>query len=1304
MANILPSKSYARIDVRLDLPDLIEVQLESFKRLKEEGLADLFHEVSPIESYNKGMKLYFPSRTEEAEQWGLSYWFGESKYTVEECVERDLTYSTPLYVSVLLIGPDVPEPIKQDIFLGDFPEMTEKGTFVINGTERVVVSQLIRSPGVYFEAPIDRATGRPLSMAKLIPDRGAWMEFETRKSDYLTLRFNRKRTIPITIFLRALSAVDDGLSLKDSPLKEGTDEELMQLFGDIDNNPDRMYIPSTLAQEPEWDLSSGVTIAEAALMEFFKRMRPGDPATLENARDFLEEQLFDQRHYDLERVGRYKLSQKLELDNIVPRKNRTVTKWDIVRLVRRMILINNGIHAADDIDHLGNRRAKTVGELIQNKLRIGLRRMERVIKERMSIRDQDQLSPITLINIRPVVAALREFFGSSQLSQFMDQTNPLAELRHKRTLSALGPGGLRRERAGFDVRDVHHSHYGRICPIETPEGPNIGLIGRLATFSRVNEYGFIETPYRRVIKKMTPDDPLLIDRAFYEDVIDPKSEKVIYKQDERITKEIASDLKKKGISEVSIVPYVTGEMEYLSADVEDKYVIAQANTPLSEMNEFVRDRVSCRYHSTFLFSETNNIDFMDVAPHQIVGISASLIPFLEHDDANRALMGSNMQAQAVPLLRPDVPQVSTGMEYHAAIDSGQVIVADEDGEVISVTGKEVVVKTNNGGNKVYQLRKYHRSNQSTCIDQRPAVVKGQKINQNDVIADSSSTDGGELALGQNVVVAFISWEGGNFEDAILISERLVQDDVFTSVHIEKYEVESRDTRLGPEEITRDIPNVGDDAIKDLDDRGIIRIGAEVGPNDILVGKISPKGEKELTPEERLLRAIFGEKSRDVKDTSLRMPHGERGKVVDVKVFTREDDADLSAGVDMMVRVSVAQRRKITAGDKMAGRHGNKGVVSKVVPIEDMPFLEDGTMVDIILNPLGVPGRMNIGQVLETHLGWAASRLGFRAISPVFDGASEEEIEAELARAWLIDQAWKETTDKAWDLISQEEYDPMMIESDDEVRRLYLETWLGERGYDVYRLISDYTYARRSTLFEWLRDECCDPEEIVIFDGDQITETEWKHRDQKAVETCLRLWLKKQGEMDENIPDEKLWEKAQKVSVETGKPIPLLGKQTLRDGKSGEPYDQPVTVGVMTMLKLHHLVEDKVHARSTGPYSLVSQQPLGGKAQFGGQRFGEMEVWALEAYGAAYTLQEMLTVKSDDVQGRVKTYEAIVKGEQIEEPSIPASFRVLVKELQSLGLAVEAVTDTGEIIRFGKDEERTKPPRLGTGLLTLGEGL
>ncbi len=1293
MASSLPRKNFARIPVKLNLPDLIEVQLDSFERLKREGLADLFHEVSPIESYNKGMKLYFPSRSPESEQWGLKYWFGEPKHTIDECVERDLTYASPLYVSVLLAGADVPEPMKQDIFLGDFPEMTDKGTFIINGTERVVVSQLIRSPGVYFEAPVDRSTGRALAMAKLIPDRGAWMEFETRKSDYIILKFNRKRTVPITVFLRALAAVDDGNS--DSPLKTGSDEEILALFKDVDNNPERMFIASTLRQEPEWDLSTGHSIAEAALIEFFRKMRPGDPATLENAREFLEEQLFDQRHYDLERVGRYKLNQKLDLKVPIPHRN--VTKEDIVRLVRRMIQINNGVEKPDDIDHLGNRRVKTVGELIQNKLRIGLRRMERVIKERMSIRDQEQLSPVTLVNIRPVVAALREFFGSSQLSQFMDQTNPLAELRHKRTLSALGPGGLRRERAGFDVRDVHHSHYGRICPIETPEGPNIGLIGRLASFARVNEYGFIETPYRKVYKSFPCDDERLIGRAVKADVRDAKGNEIV-KAGERIDEKIFKKLAKLG-EEVKIFSYVSDEIEYLSADAEDKYVIAQANAPLTEHNEYVRERVSSRYHSGFVFSTPDSIQFMDVAPNQVVGISAALIPFLEHDDANRALMGSNMMAQAVPLVRPEIPLVSTGMEYHAALDSGQVIVAEADGEVTSVTGSTIVIREKDGL-RPYQLRKYQRSNQSTCIDQRPAVVKGQIVKGGDIIADSSSTESGELALGQNVVVAFLSWEGGNFEDAILLSERLVQEDRFTSVHIEKYEVEARDTKLGPEEITRDIPNVGEDAIKDLDENGIIRIGAEVGPNDILVGKITPKGEKELTPEERLLRAIFGEKSRDVKDTSLRMPHGERGKVVDVKVFTREENSDLSAGVDMMVRVSVAQRRKITAGDKMAGRHGNKGVVSKVVPIEDMPFLEDGTPVDLILNPLGVPGRMNIGQVLEVHLGWAAKRLGFRALTPVFDGATEEEIEAELARAWIVDQAWKEAAQTAWEWLKQEEYDPEMIQDDDEVRRLYLEEYLSERGYDVYDLYK-VDYARDATSREWLRDHGYDPD--TIFYSETTNPQGRQVFNDAAINACLRLWMESLGQSGK-VSDEKLYDETQALMASTGTPIPTLGKQILRDGKSGLPYDQAVTVGVMTILKLHHLVEDKVHARSTGPYSLVTQQPLGGKAQFGGQRFGEMEVWALEAYGAAYTLQEMLTVKSDDVQGRVNTYEAIVKGEPIEDPSIPASFRVLVKELQSLGLAVEAINESGDVVKFGKDEEKSHPPRMQTGLLDIGEKL
>ncbi len=1297
----MPVKNYSRIPKVLEIPNLIQVQRESFDRLLEEGLADLFDEISPIESYNGGVQLHFPGKSDISKQWGLKYWFEEPKNSIEECIEKDLTFSCPLYVKVLLAGPEISEPMVEDIYLGEFPMMTDKGTFIINGTERVVVSQLIRSPGVYFDAPINRATGKRLATAKLIPDRGAWMEFETRKNDYIILKFNRKRTVPITIFLRALAAVDD--KVEDSPLKYGTDEELISLFSDIDTDPDRMFIPTTFHQEPEWDLSNGKTIAEQALLEFFRRMRPGDPATIDNAKEFLEEQLFDQRHYDLENVGRYKLNQKLGIKEHVSINHRTITKWDIVYLVRRMIMINNEMEDKDDIDHLGNRRVKTVGELIQNKLRIGMRRMERVIKERMSIREQDKVDPKNLINIRPLVAALREFFGSSQLSQFMDQTNPLAELRHKRTLSALGPGGLRRERAGFDVRDVHHSHYGRICPIETPEGPNIGLIGRLASYGTVNQYGFIETPYRKVIAELAADDERLLAKEVSESIRDPKNEEIFLRKGTRIKEEHLDFLKKhaKELGKIPVRKFVSDEIEYLPADVEDKFIIAQANTQLNEFNEFMEDRISCRYHSDFIFSSPERIQFMDVAPNQIVGISAALIPFLEHDDANRALMGSNMQAQAVPLLRPDLPRVSTGMELYAAKDSGQVLIAHEDGDVVSVTGEKVVVRTESG-NHSYQLKKYQRSNQSTCIDQRPLVVKGQRVQKGDILADSSSTVEGELALGQNAVVAFVSWEGGNYEDAILISERMVQDDKFTSIHIEKYEVEARDTKLGPEEITRDIPNVGDDAIKDLDENGIIRVGAEVGPGDILVGKITPKGEKELTPEERLLRAIFGEKSRDVKDTSLRMPHGERGKIVEVKVFTRKENSDLPAGVDKMVRVSVAQLRKLTAGDKMAGRHGNKGVVSKVVPVEDMPFLDNGQPVDIILNPLGVPGRMNIGQVLETHLGWAALRLGFRAITPVFDGADEFEIEAELARAWMMDTAWQETGERAWEWIKEQDYSAEMLEDDNEVRLLYMEQWLTNKNLDMYHIKMDPNYARRVTMAEWLRDKGYNPDKILAFEDNELGKPHDVEKDQLAINVCLKIWLEQKGENVEKIAEEDMRAVAYKYMQRTNDPMPILGKQVLRDGNTGLPFDQPVTVGVMTIMKLHHLVEDKVHARSTGPYSLVTQQPLGGKAQFGGQRFGEMEVWALEAYGAAYTLQEMLTIKSDDVQGRVSSYEAIVKGEPIEEPSLPAGFRVLVKELQSLGLAVEAELDSGDVIKFGKDEEKIKPPKLPTGLMGLGE--
>ena len=1292
-------KSYAQITDVLRLPTLIEVQLESFRAFQREALFDLFDEISPIESFNGDLRLHFPSNKPESSQFDLDYRFEEPKYSEAECVERDMTFAAPLYVKVALDNRETGEVIVNEIFMGDFPLMTENGTFIINGTERVVVSQLIRSPGVYFGVDEDRTTGRRLCNAKLIPDRGAWMELETRKSDYITVKFNRKRTIPVTLLLRALAAVDDGTD--GSLLREGTDEELLELFKDVDTQPDHLYVPATLRQEPAWNDQDGRSVAEQALIEFYKRMRPGDPPTLDNAKEYLESQLFDARRYDLERVGRYKLNQRLGL--AVPLTRRTISKADMVKVVERMILINNNLADPDDIDHLGNRRVKTVGELIQNSLRVGLRRMERVVRERMSIRESDGVTPVSLINIRPVVAAIREFFGSSQLSQFMDQTNPLAELTHKRTLSALGPGGLRRERAGFDVRDVHHSHYGRICPIETPEGPNIGLIGRLATYGVVNEFGFIETPYRQVVSSVSYDDvEALTGKTLREALVDPETGEVVAESSTEITEDLAKQIAALPLQEdVKVLPIVTDEVVYLSADEEDKYTIAQANAPLDDKGQFVGTRVSARRSQRFLFVRPERIDFMDVAPRQVVGISAALIPFLEHNDANRALMGSNMQRQAVPLLRPEVPIVSTGMEWQAAMDSGQVVIAEEPGEVVSVTGKQVVVREADG-DRVYHLRKYQRSNQSTCVDQRPVVNKGQYVDKGDVLADSSSTDHGELALGHNVLVAFMSWEGGNYEDAILISERLVREDKFTSIHIEKHEVEARDTRLGPEEITRDIPNVGEDALKDLDEEGVIRIGAEVGPNDILVGKITPKGEKELSPEEKLLRAIFGEKAREVKDSSLRLPHGERGKVVDVHVFTRDEHRDLKAGVDKMVRVSVAQRRKLTEGDKMAGRHGNKGVISKVVPIEDMPFLGDGTPIDIILNPLGVPGRMNIGQILETHLGWAAHTLGFQAITPVFDGADESEIRAELARAWMIDRAWDVVTQRAWDWLIESDYDAEYLEDDDEARMYYLAAWLAPLGYDANLIRLNRNYARRSALAEWVREQGYDPDEILVLDEDTRSPADRQESDIKTCQVCWRLWMKHHEAQDvDAIPDDEVEARAAALSHKTGWSLPTVGKTKLFDGKTGEPFDQPVTVGVIHMMKLAHLVEDKVHARSTGPYSLVTQQPLGGKAQFGGQRFGEMEVWALEAYGAAHTLQEMLTVKSDDVQGRVKTYEAIVKGAPIEEPGIPASFRVLVKELQSLGLSVEAVTDTGDVIRFGKDTEKARPPRLGLGLLSFG---
>lgn len=1287
-------KSYARISSALSLPGLVEVQLQSYDWLCKEGLYDLFDEISPIDSFNGLLRLYFPGKKAEEAGFELGYRFGEPKHGQEECLDRDLTYAVPLYVDVVLMNHETGENVQQEIFLGDLPLMTEHATFIINGTERVVVSQLIRSPGVYFG--MDEDGGRRLANAKLIPDRGAWMEFETRKTGYLTLRFNRKRTIPVTIFLRALSAVDDQMG--GSYLLEGTDEELLRIFSDADSDPDHPWIANTIRQEPVWDQKAGRTIAQEAMIEFYRRMRPGDPPTLENAQEYLISQLFDPQRYNLQRVGRYKLNQRMQIN--VPMSVRTITKEDIVALVARMIHINNGVAGPDDMDHLGNRRVKTVGELVQAKIRVGLVRMERVVKERMSIRDESP-TPVNLINIRPVVASIREFFGSSQLSQFMEQINPLSSLTHKRTLSALGPGGLRRERAGFDVRDVHNSHYGRICPIETPEGPNIGLIGRLSTYGRVNDLGFIETPYRKVVRTMRHTDEQLVGETLREDIRDPETGDIVAQEGAVVTPEIAEKIAALALEEpIRILPRVTDEVVYLSADREEPYVIAQANARLDERGHFVGRRVAARKGDGFIFSSPDRIDYIDVAPIQIVGVSAALIPFLEHDDANRALMGSNMQRQAVPLVQPEAPYVGTGMETAAALNSGLVLLARGDGSVLSVTGDRVVVGQDDGEVVTYELKKYARSNQSTCIDQRPVVVKGQRVRAGDVLADSSSTEGGKLALGHNVLVAFMSWEGGNYEDAILLSEQLVRDDKFTSVHIEKHEVAARDTKLGPEEVTREIPNIADDALRDLDEEGIVRIGAEVGPLDILVGKITPKGEKELTPEEKLLRAIFGEKLRDVKDTSLRMPHGSHGKVVEVKVFDREEYRDLPAGVERVVRVGVAQRRKITEGDKMAGRHGNKGVISQIVPLEDMPFLPDGTPVDIILNPLGVPGRMNIGQVLETHLGWAADRLGLSAITPVFDGADEGEIAAELARAWLIDRAWEDITERTWVWLRAQEYPIETLRDDEEARLMYILSWLAPKGYDVDDLRDDRIYARRSVLREWLREAGYDPDALLSFEDDQRPRAAREEADVKVRAACLRLWLESRGQETTGISDEDILQVAAQYSLKHGDPMPTLGKMKLYNGKTGEPFDNPVTVGIIYMLKLAHLVEDKVHTRSTGPYSLVTQQPLGGKAQFGGQRFGEMEVWALEAYGAAYTLQEMLTIKSDDVQGRVKAYESIVKGLPIEEPGIPASFKVLVKELQSLALSVEAVTDSGEILRFGRDERRMQLPKLGMGLLTL----
>ncbi|MDX9871791.1 MAG: DNA-directed RNA polymerase subunit beta [Clostridia bacterium] len=1050
--------SFASIKEVLEMPNLIEIQQNSYQWFLNEGIKEMFRDISPIQDFTGNLVLEF-----------IDYSLGEPKYSVEECKERDVTYAKPLRVKVRLINKETGEVKEQEVFMGDFPQMTEKGTFIINGAERVIVSQLVRSPGVYYTEQLD-PSGKKIYGATIIPNRGAWLEFETDLNDNVFVRVDRTRKLPATVLLRALGYSSNG--------------QIMELF------PDDERIRLTLERDH-------TESEDEALVEIYKRLRPGEPPTVDSARSLLYTLFFDAKRYDLAHVGRYKLNKKLKVE--VPAHIRHITKEDIVAAIKRLIALMQGEGKPDDIDHLGNRRLRSVGELLQNQFRIGLSRMERVVRERMTIQDVDVITPQVLINIRPVVAAIKEFFGSSQLSQFMDQTNPLAELTHKRRLSALGPGGLSRERAGFEVRDVHHSHYGRMCPIETPEGPNIGLIGSLSTYGRINEYGFIETPYRKVNKE-------------------------------------------KG--------KVTEEISYLTADEEDNFVIAQANAPLDDEGSFINTRVNARHGSETLVTSVDKVDYMDVSPKQIVSIATAMIPFLEHDDANRALMGANMQRQAVPLLRTDAPLVGTGEEYKAAKDSGVVVLARNAGFVEKVSANEVIIRNDQGGADRYKLIKFARSNQGTCFNQKPIVKKGERVEERQVIADGPSTDQGELALGRNVLVAFMTWEGYNYEDAILISRKLVKEDYFTSIHIEEYECDARDTKLGPEEITRDIPNVGEDVLKDLDDRGIIRVGAEVRPGDILVGKVTPKGETELTAEERLLRAIFGEKAREVRDTSLRVPHGEAGKVVDVKVFLRENGDELAPGVNQIVRVYIAQKRKISEGDKMAGRHGNKGVISRILPEEDMPFLPDGTPIEIVLNPLGVPSRMNIGQVLETHLGWAAKALGLRVATPVFDGAGETDIEDMMAEAQL----------------------------------------------------------------------------------------------------------------------------------------PIHGKTKLYDGRTGVPFDNEITVGYMYVLKLAHLVDDKIHARSTGPYSLVTQQPLGGKAQFGGQRFGEMEVWALEAYGASYTLQEILTVKSDDVVGRVKTYEAIVKGENVPEPGVPESFKVLIKELQSLCLDVKVLSEDDQEIEIKEIDE------------------
>ncbi len=1187
-------KSFAKLPESLDIPDLIQVQLNSFRWFQEEGLKELFEEISPIQDYtNTRLELHF-----------VDYEFREPQHSISECLERGLTYSSPVYVTAQLVAKETGEINQQELFFSDFPLMTDTGTFIITGVERVVVNQLTRFPGVYFTIGRDASSGRQLGFAKLVAEHGAWLDFDTSGRDVISVKVSGKRKIPVTTLLRAIGFESD--------------EDLLALFQDVDSSPDHSFIRSTMDRDPLIKSKSD------ALYDIYRKLSSGEAPSLVSAQALLNNFLFNPRRYSLGKVGRYKLNKKLSLN--VPQDITSLTPEDLVQIVRRIIAVNIGKEAPDDIDHLGNRRAQAVGFLIQKQFRIGLLRLERAIKERMSILGPEGATPIGLINIRPVAVAIREFFGRSQLSQFMDQTNPLAELTHKRRLSAMGPGGLSRKQAGFEVRDVHHSHYGRICPIETPEGPNIGLIGSLATYASVNEYGFIETPYLRVVHEVlnTPED--LTQRTLAEGVV--SDGRPVAESGTLITEELAREISSMSTCNIRVRPFVSGEVMYMSADEEGQYNIAQANAPLNERNEFVYDRVEVKKGERYFKESTVNVDFIDVSPKQLFSVGACLIPFLEHDDANRALMGCNMQRQAVPLLRPRRPLVGTGMESEVAKYSRQAVFAPEDAVVTSATSSQIVTKNRKGKEQVYDLTKFARTNQGTCANQHPIVNKGDKVKKGQILVDSFSIDDGRLALGQNVICAFMSWGGYNFEDAIIISRRLVKDDVYTSVHIEKYEIEERDTKLGPEEITRDIPNVSEESLSSLDEIGIVRIGAEVRSNDILVGKITPKGETEPSAEEKLLRAIFGEKTREVKDSSLRVPSGEWGRVIGTKVFSRDDHDELLAGVNRLVQVWVAQKRKISVGDKMSGRHGNKGVVSIVLPEEEMPFLADGTPVDIVLNPLGIPGRMNIGQVLEAHLGWAAQTLGFGAINPIFDGADAATIEDALAKTWI---AWKAGA------VSFSPEDGRDQGTDLERVR----GWLSGYGFDAGEIMDGVQPgpARRASLCIWL-------EQLGIGDIHQLR----------------------------GLSDEDLERMAREVYKERKLYPPTFGKMDLRDGRTGEVFDKPVTVGTVYMMKLVHLVGDKVHARSTGPYSLITQQPLGGKAQFGGQRFGEMEVWALEAYGAAHTLQEMLTIKSDDVAGRAKAYECLVKGEDIEQLGIPESTKVLFMELRSLGFAVELLSE------------------------------